>query len=177
MTNKQMLFGAIVFISMNNFTSSIANSSQQKGFVFNNGTSTRINGNSLLMYLHVDRQQSNPSYVFKHTRVVECSKYKQLQEVGTLGSLEKEQSSKGFGAKTRVDRFEKYAKMNNAIYCYDIEQKLNYFDNLESVGAIIYGTQSVEDCSRFKEYLRQQELAKENSKLQVKVTKEENNQT
>ena len=67
--------------------------------------------------------------------------------------------------------------MNNAIYCYDIEQKLDYFDNLETVGAIIYGTQSVEGCSRFKEYLRQQELAKENSKLQVKVTKEENNQT
>ena len=173
-----MLFGAIVFISMNSFISSIAKSPQHKDFVFDRRMHTQINGNSIFDYVYFNREQSNPSYVFKHTRVVECSKDKQLQEVGTLGSLEKEQSlARVYGLKARVNRFEKYAKMNNAIYCYDIEQKLNYFDNLESVGAIIYGTQSVEDCSRFKEYLRQQELAKENSKLQVKVTKEENNQT
>ena len=57
---------------------------QRQNFVFDDGTDTRINGNNVWMYFHIDRQQSNPSYVFKHTRVVECSKDKQLQEVGTL---------------------------------------------------------------------------------------------
>lgn len=169
MTKKQMLFGAIIFISINNLTVLTAKTSQQNDFVFNEEMHTRINGNSLFMYLHVSRQQSNPSYVFKHTRVVECSKDKKLQEVGTLGSLEKEKKSSIFGSKTTVDRFEKFAKMNNAIYCYDIEQKLNYNDNLENVGAVMYGTQDVSDCALLKEYLRQQKLAEEKGKSEAEL--------
>ncbi len=51
--------------------------------------------------------------------------------------------------------------MNNAICCADVEQKLNYFDKPEDIGAIVYGTQDVKDCALVKEYLKQQTLAEE----------------
>jgi hypothetical protein len=167
MTIKYMLAGTIFFIS----TSSITLSGSQKNsdFVFNRRMFTEINGNYIYPYIHLKRDQSNPSYVFKHTRVVECAKDKKLKEIGTLGSLEKTYRSARYGLKATVDRFEKYANMNNAIYCADIEQKLNYYDELEDVGAIVYGTQDVEDCALVKEYLRQQKRAEENSKSEAKV--------
>jgi hypothetical protein len=169
MTKKQMLFGAIILISMSNLICLTVRAYQNKDFVFNKRMFTSINGNSIYSYLYLQRTQSNPSYVFKHTRVVECSKDKKFTEVGTLGSLEKVYRLRSFGSKTSVDKFEKFAKMNNAIYCCNVEQKLNYYDSLENVGAIIYGTQKLEDCPLFKEYLAQQKLIKDNGVLLLPV--------
>jgi hypothetical protein len=36
---------------------------------------------------------------------------------------------------------------------------MNYYDELENVGAIVYGTRDVKDCALLREYLAQQELA------------------
>lgn len=141
-------------------------SQKNKDFVFDDGMFTRINRNSMNGFLYANRFQVNPSYVFKHTRVVECSKDKKLKEIGTLGSIEKEGSKS-----TNFKRFEKFVEMNNAIYCCNIEQKLNYYDNLEDVGAIIYGTQDVKDCALLKAYLKEQKLAEEQKKTEAAVSK------
>jgi hypothetical protein len=165
MTINQMMFITMFFVSMNNFAI-LTETSQPKGFVFDNGMYTRIKGNGILRYIRLTRDQDNPSYVFKHTRVMECTKDKKLTEVGTLGSLEKIyrgssrklSNSDALAARPKLHKFVKFARMNNAVYCYNIEQKINYFDNLEDVGAIIYGTQNVEDCDLVQEYLKQQKL-------------------
>lgn len=153
MTTKQTLFTMIAFI----FTTNCMG----EDFVFDRGMFTRINGNDAFAYIHLKRMQLNPSYVFEYTRVVECSKDKKFTEIGTLGSLENAYRSTILGRSGKVDRFEEFARMNNAIYCGDIEQKLNYYDELENVGAIIYGARNVEDCALFREYLAQQKAAAE----------------
>jgi hypothetical protein len=61
--------------------------------------------------------------------------------------------------------------MNNAVYCADLEQKLNYFDKLEDVGAIVYGTQDISDCTLVREFLRQQKLVAENNKSEAETVK------
>lgn len=156
MTTRQIMFVSLFF------TSVITAESQQKGFVFDRGMFTEINGNILYAYIHF-KHMNNPSYVFKHTRVIECTKDKKLTEIGTLGSLQKVhqklRQQLPWESSVAVNRLEKFAKMNNAVCCYAVEQKLNYFDKLEDVSAIMYGTQDVEDCALLKEYLKQQELA------------------
>src|SRR5229473_1806543 len=160
MTTKQILFTIVTVISVNSFIT--AKVSQQKDFVFDRGMFTQIKGNMVSSFIYVGFQP-NPSYVFEHTRVVECSKDKKLKEIGTLGSLQKVYKSRLdiFGNASSVDRFEEFASMNNAIYCYNIEQKLNYYDELEDVGAILYGTRNVEDCSLVREFVALQKLAAE----------------
>jgi hypothetical protein len=162
MTIQQMMFAVMVFISTNSFTQY-----NLKDFAFDNKMHTKINGNSVFTYITLRREQDNPSYVFKHTRVIECTKDKKLKEIGTLGLLERTYELSRSYEYTRnhdVDmtffyRFTKFARMNNAIYCADLEQKMNYYDELENVGAIVYGTRDVKDCALLREYLAQQELA------------------
>lgn len=169
MTTKQMIFATMIFISMNNFTFSMwFETSEKKDFVFDRGMYTKVNDNSIFSYIYLKREQGNPSYVFKHTRVIECTKDKELTEIGTLGSLEKAHRLSGrypsvpdAPSLEPLNRFEKFARMNNAICCADVEQKLNYFDKPEDIGAIVYGTQDVKDCALVKEYLKQQKLAEE----------------
>lgn len=156
MTTKQMILAAMIFVSADSFTQY-----NSKDFAFNHGKFTEINGNDISGYLCVGRFQLNPSYVFEYIRVIECTKDKKMMEVGTLGSLEKKYSSYlGVIFKSTVaHRFEEFVSMNNAIYCADIEQKMNYYDELENIGAIVYGTRDVKDCALLREYLKQQELA------------------
>jgi hypothetical protein len=164
MTTKQKLLVSILFVSANIFS---------KDFVFDRRMYTQIKGNYIASYLF-DRSQDNPSYVFKHTRVIECSKDKKLKQIGTLGSLAKESELASYGgAKKAVNRFTKFAEMNNAIYCSDVEQHLNYFDKLEDVGAIIYGTQDINDCELFRKYLAEEKAAEDSAKLQNQLTEDQ----
>jgi len=148
MINKPTLLVVMLFISMN--------SSLCENFVFDAGMYTRIKGNTIALYLYNNCFQCNPSYVFEHTRVVECEG-KKFKQIGTLGSLQKDYN--GYWTRATVDRFETFGKMNNAIYCEDVEQLLNYYDNLEGVGAIIYNTQNLKECAFLKKCLEEQRAA------------------
>ncbi|HEX4069196.1 MAG TPA: hypothetical protein VHX42_03785 [Candidatus Babeliales bacterium] len=164
MMTKQMMFATMVFISINNVTFTMFS---KKEFIFNDRMHTKINGNRIISYICLGREQDNPSYVFKHTKIIECSKDKKLTETDTLGSLEKAyrlRNQRDYNLAQPFYRFEKFVKMNNAIYCADLEQKLNYFDKLEDVGAIVYGTQDVKDCVLVREFVKQQQLAAKNNK-------------
>ncbi|HLJ31744.1 MAG TPA: hypothetical protein VKU36_04860 [Candidatus Babeliales bacterium] len=159
MSMRTILFTVIALVLTNSF---MLTKAKPKDFAFDEGTYTEIKGNPISSFLHGGNQW-RPSYVFKHTRVVEYSKDKKLTQVGTLGSFRKIYKL-ARGKKTIVDRFEKYTAMNNAIYCGDIEQKLNYYDELEDVGAIVYGTRNVEDCALLREYIAQQKAAEAETK-------------
>lgn len=184
MTTKQMMFASMIFITTNSFLLIPAEcpvaqeaSSSKIDFVFYKGIVTRIDGNDLWTYLNFERHQENPTTVFKDTKVVEFTKDKEFQEVGTFGSLEKANrdrtrevisiksmgSARGFTKSHKVPnkpevvaKFEKHVTMNNAIYCHDVEQVVDYDGNLHRIGAIIYRTQNLERCSFYREYVAQQ---------------------
>jgi len=163
MMTKQMTFAVIIFISMNNVIFSTPEISQ-KDFAFKRKMHTQINGNSAFDYIYSGRHQDNPSYVFKYTRILACTKDKKLTEVGTLESFEKAYREKyseyrSEAILTDLNNFEEFGNMNTAIYCADLEQKLNYFDELENVGAIVYGTRDVKDCALVREYLAKKNAA------------------
>ena len=150
MTTKQMMFVMMIFISMNSFTFTTIEASEPKNFVFNNGMNTQIGGNIIHRRLCAMWRRSQPTSVFKHTRVVMLNKNKRLQEIGTLEEISKNAS---FVVSDQYDNLSKHGEMNNAIYCDNVEQKLDYDDKLCNVGAIIFGTRDLKYCSLFKEYL------------------------
>jgi hypothetical protein len=188
MTIKQMIFSAMIFVSLKNCATIMPTEAPsinqdvpvEKDFVFYKGILTNIEGNDLWSYLNFERLQANPTPVFKDIKVVEFTKNNNFEEIGTLGLLEKANHG-GFGesvairsmANSRgvtkrhkapsspviVARVEKHIAMNNAIYCGSVEQVADYDGNLHYVGAIIYRTQKLERCAFYREYLAQQKLA------------------
>jgi len=163
MTIKQMIFALIIFGSTDGFIFSISlpEISHQGDFVFDKGKRTKIKGNDLSKYFCCNGYQENPTPVFGYTKVVECVRDKEFKEIKTLGSLEKIQAL--------PRHFAEHIRLNNVIYCDDVEQREDYDGNLQSVGAIIYGTQNLERCSLFREYFKQQKLAANSNKSEVVV--------
>src|SRR5579863_8474225 len=93
MTIKQMIFVGIVFIMTNSCMPSEHSAAEaallKADFVFDGGIITFIEDNDIWTYLNFERQQRHATPVFKDIKVVEFTKNKEFQEVGTLGSLEK----------------------------------------------------------------------------------------
>ena len=168
MTTKQMIFMSIiisthtfimpsepVFMTRTHPQINLANNygmSQQRDFIFNDGPNTLINGHSTHDYF-MDNTQITP--MFQFTRVIEVAKNKTFKEIGTLKSMRKSM----YLGEIQRSKLSKHVRMNNAVYCYDVEQVADYDGNLHHVGAILYRTRDINNCSLFKEFLKQQELA------------------
>ena len=188
MITRQMMFMGMIFMVTGSCMPSespieAVASSLEKDFVFFGGVTTVIEGNDLWSYLNFERLQEKPTPIFKDTKVVEFTKDNEFQEVGTLGSLEKANrertrelevirnmaiprgSAKRHQTPNKpavVAKFEKHAVMNNAIYCTNVAQVTDYDGKQHYVGAIVYGTQNLERCAFYREYLAQQKLATKN---------------
>jgi len=168
MTKKQILFTIITFVSTNSFSfdSSFVNTthcnmsiptiSPQGDFVFDRGGETKINGNNIRKYFRFKGYQENPTPVFQYIRVIEVTKDKDFQEIGTIGA--------GIKRKKSYEKFRKHIKMNNAIYCDDVEEVEDYDGNMHSIGAIVYGTQNLKNCPLVREFIALQKLAAEKNK-------------
>jgi hypothetical protein len=121
----------------------------QQDKVFDEGINTRINGNNLCSFI-LSGHQKNPSPEFKHTKIIHFTKNHEYKEQGTIGTIFKLDKYYGF------KKFEKHAKANNAIVCYNITQQPNKDGELKNIDAIIYSTQNLRHCNLYKNYLAAQ---------------------
>ncbi len=160
---KQMMFGLIVFIAMNSVTFTILEACESKNFVFKNGMNTYIGGDSIHRRLNALWWHSQPDPVFKYTRIV-MLKNKQFKEIGTLDKIAKNHH---FIDSDEFSEIKEHGNMNNAIYCYDVEQMPDYDDKLCNVGAVIFGTRNLEYCSLFKQYVENTQSKNNKSKEEV----------
>jgi hypothetical protein len=121
--------------------------------VFDEGFETKINGNDIRDFLFSSGCQTNPSPEFKHTKIIHFTKNHEYKEQGSIGTIFKLDKNSGF---KKFDKFEKYAKANDAIVCYNITQQPNRDGELKNIDAIIYGTQNLKHCNLYKDYLAAQ---------------------
>ena len=131
-----------------------------KPYVFDKGQFTKIMGNRLFEVIY-SNYQTNPSPQFEHTLFVYFSKKGDYKKKFTVKELTKAHNRKDSDNKKILDEeklYEKHAGANNAVVCPNLLQITNRDGELKDIAVVIFGTQNIDHCDRFKKFLDEQNV-------------------